>query len=302
MFSNWQYRVLALVLALSCWYIVTGREKVETWAEMPVEIIGAPEDLAVRGDVPTRIRARIRGSRALIRSLVEQPPVYTLDLSSLTPGENVIPLEKESVPVSMALEVMEIEPLGLTLTADKLITVALPVRPVWKGGPGEDYELTLAEAAPGEVQVHGPEQLLGKLMDIPTLEREIQDSDKSEYVYEVGLALPTGVTSKIVKVGVRLEYTLKTKTVWIRLPVRVLPDNVDGRVVSLVPKTIQIQAEVPLPLLRETDFKDRFPLSVVVPGSMKPGKHMLPVSVKVPEGCILLKTVPEKVEVYIKKG
>lgn len=302
MFSNWQYRLLALVLALSCWYIVTGREKVETWAEMPVEIVGAPEDLAVRGDVPTRIRARIRGSRALIRGLVEQPPVYTLDLSSLTPGENAIPLEKENVPVSMALEVLEIEPLTLTLTADKLISATLPVRPVWRGGPGEDYDLTLVEAAPAQVEVLGPKVLLGKLKDIPTVERDVQDSGLNEFVFEAGLSLPTGVTSKIAKVGVRLEYTLKTKTVWIKLPVRVLPDMVDGREVSFVPKTIQIQAEVPLPLLREEDFKDRFPASVVAPGSLKPGTYMLPVAVKIPEGCTLVKIVPEKVEVQIKKG
>ncbi|BBD07001.1 YbbR-like domain-containing protein [Desulfovibrio ferrophilus] len=302
MFSNWQYRLLALVLALSCWYIVTGREKVETWAEMPVEIVGAPEDLAVRGDVPTRVRARIRGSRALIRRLNEQPPVYTLDLSMLTPGENGIALEKEDIPVSMALEVMEIDPSRLVLTADTLISATLPVRPVWRGGPGEDFDLTLAEAAPAEVVVRGPEPLVLTLKDIPTLEREVPGSGAGEHVFETGLALPKGVSSETAKVGVRLEYALKTKSVWIRLPVRVLPESVNGRKVTLVPRTIQIQAVVPLPLLREKEFKSLFSVSVVAPGSLKSGKHVLPVTIKAPDGCTLLKTVPEKVEVRIKKG
>lgn len=302
MFSNWQYRLLALVLAVSCWYIVTGREKVETWAELPVEIVGAPQDLVMRQDVPTRIRARIRGSRALIRSLAEQPPVYTLDLSGLTPGENALPIDKQDVPVSMALEVLEVDPPRLMLTADKLVTAMVPVRPVWRGGPGEDFDLLQAEATPAEIRVHGPEPVLAELKEVPTLERDVRAEGAGAQVFQAGLALPKGVTSDTAKVRVRLDYALKTKTVWIRLPVRVLPENTNGRTITLVPRTIQIQAEVPLSVLRRDDFKDGFPASVVAPGSMKSGTHILPVSVRVPEGTVLLKTVPEKVEVRIKKG
>ena len=35
MWNNWQYRVLAILLALACWYVVSGQEKVETWLEVP---------------------------------------------------------------------------------------------------------------------------------------------------------------------------------------------------------------------------------------------------------------------------
>jgi len=302
MFSNWQYRVLALALALSCWYIVTGREKVETWAELPVEIVGAPQDLVLRQDVPTRIRARIRGSRALIRSLAEQPPVYTLNLSGLTPGDNALPIDKQDIPVSMALEVLEVDPARLMLTADPLGTAVLPVKPVWRGGPGEDFELAGTEAVPAEIRVHGPEPLLAELKEVPTLEREVRAQGAGEQVFEAGLALPKGVTSDTSKVTVHVNFAVKTKTVWIRLPLRVLPENVDGRSATLVPTSVQIQAEVPLSLLRQEDFKDSFPASVVAPGSLESGPHLLPVSIKMPVGSVLLKTVPEKVEVRIKKS
>ena len=33
---NWQYLALALALSLFCWYLVTGREKVDTWMTMPL--------------------------------------------------------------------------------------------------------------------------------------------------------------------------------------------------------------------------------------------------------------------------
>jgi len=44
---NWQYLALALALSLFCWYLVTGREKVDTWMTMRVEMAGAPEGLYV---------------------------------------------------------------------------------------------------------------------------------------------------------------------------------------------------------------------------------------------------------------
>lgn len=302
MFSNWQYRLLALILALACWYIVTGREKVETWAEVPVEIVNAPDNLVVRGGLPSAIKARIRGSRALVRSMAEKPLAYSLDLSVLEPGENAVVFEKQHMSIPMALEVVEIDPPRLTVVADRLVSRTVPVRAVWKGGPGDDFKVLHAITNPAEVLVHGPEPVVEKLKSVPTLMRDVNATGAGALAFDAGLALPETVTSEVSGVRVSLAYAAKTKTVWIRLPVKVLPENTEGRKVWSNPKTIQIQAETPLFILRQKDFRDLFQVSAVAPESFKPGKHLVPITVRVPEGCVLLKTVPEKVEVLIKKG
>ncbi|WP_461209258.1 CdaR family protein [Desulfocurvus sp. DL9XJH121] len=303
MFSNWQYRLLALVLALACWYIVTGREKVEAWVDVPVEIVNAPEDLAIQGDgLPTSIKARIRGSRALIRSLTEKPKAYSLDLSELAPGENSLILEKKNLTIPMALEVVDIDPQRLTVAADRLVSRSLPVKPVFRGGPGEDFELAAERSDPMRITVRGPETVVGKLDEVPTLSRDVNATGPGEVVYEVGLALPERVTSDVAGVRVALRYAARTKAVWIRLPVKVLPENVEGRSVSLKPTTVQIQADVPLTLLRREDFKSLFLVTAMAPASFKEGRHLVPVNLRLPEGCALRKTVPEMVEVRVKKG
>jgi len=72
--------------------------------------------------------------------------------------------------------------------------------------------------------------------------------------------------------------------------------------VTVKPSTIQIQADTTLIVLRQEGFRSLFQAAVVVPASFEAGKHLVPLTVRVPGGCALLKTVPEKVEVRIKKG
>ena len=302
MFSNWQYRLLALVLAVACWYMVTGREKVEAWVDVPLEIVNAPQDLVVRGGLPTAIRARIRGSRALMRSRAEKPHVYSLDLSSLAAGENAVVFDKEHLSMPMALEVVEIDPPRLTVVADRLVSRTVPVRAVWKGDPGDDYELVQSRTIPSTVLVRGPQPVVEGLKDIPTLMRDVNATGPGPLNFDAGLALPESVTSEVGSVRVDLEYTAKTKTVWIRLPVKILPESVEGRTVTVKPATIQIQADTTLIVLRQEGFRSLFQAAVVVPASFEAGKHLVPLTVRVPGGCALLKTVPEKVEVRIKKG
>ena len=238
----------------------------------------------------------------MIRSLVEKPRAYTLDLSGLEPGENAVVFEKKNLLIPMALEVVDIDPPRMTLAADKLVSRSVTVRPVWKGGPGDDYKLVQSRAEPSVVLVHGPEPVVSGMKDVPTLTRDVNATGAGEVSFDAGLALPERVTSDIPGVRLVLEYTPKTKTVWIRLPVKVLPEKANGRTVTLRPTTIQIQAETPLSVLRQKDFRTLFQAAAVAPASFKSGKHLVPVTVRVPAGCLLLKTVPEKVEVRIKKG
>lgn len=300
MFRNWQYRLLALALALTCWYIVAGREKVQSWIEMPVEIVGAKPEIVVEEGMLTKIGVRVRGPRALVRGLEEKRPAYTLDLSDLEPGETEVSFSAENIPLSMALEVIEIDPPRMTLVADRLVERTLPVTPVWKGSPGQDYDLVNASTVPDAVSLTGPEKALSKMESVSTRPLAVNATGSGTFSGRVGLDLPDGVTSKPDAVNLQTRYEVKLKTVWIKLPVAIRPEN-DVKA-TVRPHTIQIRCGVPLPILRQDDFKKDFLAYVLLPSGLEPGSHSLPLRLSLPEGCALEKVVPEKVEVRVKKG
>lgn len=300
MFRNWQYRLFALVLALACWYIVTGREKVQSWVEMPVEIVGASQDIVVLDGMVTKVAVRVRGPRALVRGLDEKRLAYSLDLEQLAPGETVISFDAENIPLSMAMEVVEFDPPGMTLTADKLVTRALEVRPVWTGSPGKDYTMVNATSVPQAVTLLGPERVVSKLQDIPTRNFTLNATGAGRFVSRAELDLPLGVTAEPAAVQVDVDYAVKLKSVWLKLPVKVLPEN--GEQPKVRPSTVQIRCAVPLPLLKRDDLKSLFLAYVLLPSGLEPGKHVMPLRLNLPDGCALEKAVPEKVEVRIKKS
>jgi hypothetical protein len=97
--ANWQYLLLALVLAVFSWNLVSGRERVETRVEIPVETVNRPKDLVVSRGLVSRLEVRVRGPRGFIRSLDPSRLAYELDLSGLAPGETWSCSRRTSCPV-----------------------------------------------------------------------------------------------------------------------------------------------------------------------------------------------------------
>lgn len=296
MFVNWQYRVLAVVLALLCWYLITGREKVETWVEIPVELVGTPEDLFVREGMESRLKVRLRGPQGIIRSLDPRGLAYTLDMSKAQPGETVVPFETDAVKAPKALEVVELSPQHMTLSIDRLARKSVPVDPVWKGRIGDDYRLLGAAAEPAEVVLRGPAQVLDRLEKVQTLAVSVNATAPRTVAAEAALSLPAEVRAEPARVRVELAFGPKTKDVWVRLPVEVRPPA-PGTAVR--PATVQVYVETPVTLLREPDFKDRFGAYVPLEQNAAAGRRNMAYRLDLPPDVTLLKAVPDEVEVTV---
>ncbi|NJB67451.1 YbbR domain-containing protein [Desulfobaculum xiamenense] len=300
--ENWPYRILALLLAFACWYLVTGQDKVETWIEIPVEIVNTPKDLVVQSGVPSRINVRVRGSKPMLRGLDARSLAYSLNLATLTPGTNVVTIEPGKVSVPKAVEVIEIDPARLTVEADRLVRRRVPVEPRWQGDVAEDYELLEAVADPLVVQLEGPERLVEPLKSVPTLPLTGNVTSAGAMVRDLGLDLPREIQANPASVRVHFRFAERTRQMWLKIPIRVLPENSSAAASAQVkPATVQVQVEAPVSIAREKDFRERFSAFILLNSSMEPGWHVVEYRIKMPPGCTLIKAVPQKVDLRIRR-
>ena len=80
--SRWQTAfsvLLSLVIATGLWYLVVGRDHVETQVELRVEYRGLPSNLVIGDGMVNQLSVRLRGSAELLRNLHSRDLVYTVD-------------------------------------------------------------------------------------------------------------------------------------------------------------------------------------------------------------------------------
>lgn len=302
MLKNWKDIAIALALAILTWYLLTGREKVEAWVDMSVEMTNAPEGLTIRKGLVSKIEVRVRGPKGLVRSLDRRKWTYSLDVSKLKVGENLVDIDRERIPLSMAYEVVEVKPSRLILTVDRVSKKEVPVIAEWRGALRPDFRLIEIKTEPEVVEVRGAERQVRQMTQARVLLHLDFDDPPSLWSEDVPIKLAEGVEANPGQVKVSLRFGPEVKTAWVRVPVR-LETSPDLQA-QIGQKTVRVQVEAPVAALRDAEAgRDIEGLAAVValPGGLKPGRHPLRYELETPEGFRVLSRQAETVVVTIRK-
>jgi YbbR domain-containing protein len=289
-------------LAVLTWYLITGREKVEAWVDMSVEMTNAPEELTIRKGLISKIEVRVRGPKGLVRSLDRRKWTYSLDVSKLKVGENLVDIDRDRIPLSMAYEIVEVKPSRLILSVDSIAKKEVPVVAEWRGTLRPDYKLLEIKAQPEVVEIRGAERQVRLMTQVKvTMQNEFEDPP-AQWTEDVPIKLAEGVEATPGQVRVSLKFGPEVKASWVRVPLRVeIPS--DLAVVS-APKFLRVHVEGPVPLLREAEAgRDIRGLAAVVRivSGVKAGTHAFPFQIETPEGLKLLERPTNTVEVRLRK-
>lgn len=302
MLKNWKDICIALALAILTWYLITGREKVEAWVDMGVEMTNVPGGLIIRKGLISKIEVRVRGPKGLVRSLDRRKWTYSLDVSKLKVGENLVDIDRERIPLSMAYEVVEVKPSRLILSVDRLAKKEVPVVAEWRGTLPQDFRLLEIKAVPEAVEVRGAERQVRQLSQVRVnLQNDFEDPPAS-WTEDVPIKLAEGVEANPGQVRVSLRFGPEVRTAWVRAPVRL--GTVLGTTALPAAKYVRLQVEAPLPMLRLAETGRDIPglaAVVAVPGGLKPGRHALRYELELPAGFRVLSRQGETVDVLIRK-
>lgn len=296
--SNWQYLLLAFVLAVFSWYLVSGREKVDTWIEMPVEMVNAPQGYVVRQGMVNRIQVRIRGPRPMIRSIDMKNAFYPLNLSELQPGMNILDFESANIPLSRAIEVMEIMPPRVELLVDRLVSKTVPVAADYGVLLHEDYELKHLVLTPDSVNVRGPQEVVDQIETLKTQPARIPEEKPGMWEGTLGLELPSEVEASPARVTLHLVFGEKTEKKKVEVPVH-LPE-LEGRRARVKPPKVRLELEMPVSMARSENITEMIRVVSEELGLFEPGTYQLGYRVVIPPDTVLLRSEPEQIEVSIE--
>jgi YbbR domain-containing protein len=156
---------LSIVIALALWAFVTSSENPEglaTFNDIRIEIRGLGADYAVAANLPTaQVRLRYR-TDPLLKGNVPSPTVY-VDLSGLGIGRHAVPVQ---VQLPAGPYRWEVFPSSVEVTVDRLATVSVPARVAVADRPPFGFTVGPAQVQPPQVQVSGPDSLVGRVVAV----------------------------------------------------------------------------------------------------------------------------------------
>lgn len=292
--------LLALALAIFTWFLVTGREVVETWVDMPVVMTNPPEGMIIEEGLVEKIQVRLRGPKGLVDSLSSQHLTYPLDVSKLHIGQQVLEIDTAKLPLTATYEVIEVKPNRLKILVDRRTSKTIDIQAAWSGNLNAEWKLTEVKARPDTVEIRGPETKLRKISKANVvLEEDFPNEVPDSWAENVAIELPEEIEASPAQVRVEAFFGPKTREIWVKLPLT-MPAP-DGFTVNVSQDFVRLLIEGPIYLFRNDDFRKEMAATLVYPEEMVAGPSDLDYEVVLPEYCRVVKRNPEAIKATIKK-
>ena len=142
-----QRKCVALLFALLIWFYVNQRiSEVETFSDIPIEIINPNTNLVIASAKIPRAAIIVRGSRKILSSLDSKDIKVRLDIpQDIRPGFITLNIYKENITIPSTTQLENIITDKIKIEVDEFQEKEVPVRLLFNNALSEDYVL---EASP----------------------------------------------------------------------------------------------------------------------------------------------------------
>ena len=167
--GTWGLRLLALVLAVLSWVLVTFEQREPESVKVVNTTIryDSPRGFILL-DPPENVRVTVRGKASSLRNLNPFQVDVFVALPSAEKRTYEIPLGRQNVFLPDDLEIVSIEPNVLTLVLDREVTRMLPVSARLTGEPAAGAIALEPTLTPPRVPVRGPESRINNMTSLTT--------------------------------------------------------------------------------------------------------------------------------------
>jgi len=236
---------------------------------------------------------RLSGPRDIVRSLTPNQLLVIADLSGKEPGERVVQLKMDEGFLPDNVKVMQIEPASIRIKLEPNLTKLLRVEAQLSGEVAEGREFYGVELYPREVEIEGPQSVVGKMERVLTEKVSLEGRD-ADFQTSVEFEIPQDSrvkTSGRIKLSVKIgEERLLRR--FANAPVRWIDKGAAG---WLLTKTVQLEVVGPKSVVESLRADD---LRVEVKtASLPPGVTSLTPLVQLPANIEIRNITPREVKV-----
>ena len=294
---RWRELLIAFLLAVGIWYVVTGSEKVESQIEVRADYRGLPQGLVIRSGTVSKVSVRVRAAVGMIHSLSSRDFAFFVDLSPVKKGENALPVNTSQLVLPGGVEVIDVTPSRIYLDVDSVESKTVPVVAHVQGELPGDYAAE-ANVTPAEAKISGASSLLDGInkLTIPVaLEKPLVPGITEN---KRMIPLPDGVECAPAEAKVVLHVGIKRKLVQVsRTVTGYVPDEFG---LYVRPDKVQISLAMPDSQAGKAASHDGIKAFVRLE-RYELGSYVLPIQVSLPEGAELVKVEPTRVSVTVEQ-
>ncbi len=181
--QNWKLKLLAGLLAVLLWVVVSGQEVTSEWISLPLQVnVTDPNYELVESSVPDEVEVRFAGAGGDILDVSLRRPPLMLEVDDVVDADEPIPLEPRmvSIPDQIAVEAQDVRPGAVRLQLRRVSTRSIPVQTIVGSGLGTEFTLVdTLEVTPAEIQISGPAERVAEFDFIPTVPIDLSAGDSA---------------------------------------------------------------------------------------------------------------------------
>ncbi len=155
--GNKGLKIIALILAIFVWAIITGRERsfIEKNIEINVEYFNLSKIIDVRNIRPDKVRLKIRGTSKRIAQLKDDDFKVKLDLKGIKRGPTVIFYTEDYLEYPEDIKIVSVFPKMIELTIDEFYSKEVDVRIKYKSKLPRGIVLKSRKVIPERITIFG---------------------------------------------------------------------------------------------------------------------------------------------------
>ena len=161
-------KAVSLLLALILWITILGFKREELKVNVKLEPL-LPPGVMITNKIPTYIQFTLSGPRVLLKDVQKKLQPIRPDLRRTRETTIGFSISEDLIgELPAGVRVMSFYPPNILIRLEEIVERYVPVKPTFKGSPGEGYELGTVKVSPSKVAVSGPRSLLQLLESVGT--------------------------------------------------------------------------------------------------------------------------------------